>query len=390
MASTDFGGHVIECHRAELEMDESRLLTLLQSLPFESASDEWRSPFSESGFCRTHLLANSPSAFWRRLSRRFPRLSHAIGAAIAGLCDEDLLDLAEPDAYRVELAPGLSVALREGTYTTGGIGRHLYAAATALAAVLLDRAGTVECARVELAGRRVLELGCGLGLCGIVAAQRGAASVRLTDYAEASVQCAAANAALNGYDGARGDVHSARLDWDDFGSTEGGRRACAAAGLGGKAGWWPDLILAADCCYSDAMGGALIQALSFLLAAAPATTRALVINGWPNRGLRRFETLVGARDSLAAQAQQALAAGEEVATSRPYLDGEAGGSDAAENPATASAVATSAPPPPGLEALRLLGTERLTGFADHAHHLYVFCHQPQPTRLKPVTSASTC
>ncbi len=52
-------------------------------------------------------------------------------------------------------------------------------------------------AHVECAGRRVIDLGCGLGLAGIVAALRGAV-VTLVDNAQPSTQLARANAALNG------------------------------------------------------------------------------------------------------------------------------------------------------------------------------------------------
>ena len=52
-------------------------------------------------------------------------------------------------------------------------------------------------AQVECAGQRVVDLGCGLGLAGIVAALRGAV-VTLVDSADPSTQLARANAALNG------------------------------------------------------------------------------------------------------------------------------------------------------------------------------------------------
>ena len=144
---------------------------------------------------------------------------------------------------------GISVSLQEGSYATGGIGRHLYAAATALSTVLVER--SAPCIP-SLQGLRVLELGCGLGLVGLTAARLGAASVIMTDHAEASVQCAAANAALNGFSKHDG-VRSALLDWNDFSTAEGGRAACLRAGIGAgnaEEQWWPNLIVAADVCYS--------------------------------------------------------------------------------------------------------------------------------------------
>lgn len=60
-----------------------------------------------------------------------------------------------------------------------------------------SRALARRVARIECAGRRVVELGCGLGLAGIVAARRGA-RVTLVDSAAPGVQFARANGALNG------------------------------------------------------------------------------------------------------------------------------------------------------------------------------------------------
>ena len=62
--------------------------------------------------------------------------------------------------------------------------------ATTLSAFVVERRGLV-------AGRRVLELGCGRGLCGLVAAQCGAASVVLTDYEPAVLALARKNVEAN-------------------------------------------------------------------------------------------------------------------------------------------------------------------------------------------------
>lgn len=395
---------IARLHAAEMQADEALMLQILARLPFEAAPDAWKSPFADCCFCKNDLLCKSPAIFWRRLSKRFPRLRAALGSAVAALCEEDLLDLEEPATVRVDLLPGLAIALREGSYSTGGIGRHLYAAATALATVLARGDDLVSWAP-SLAGKRVLELGCGLGLVGLAAAQCGAPSVLMTDYADASVQCAAANAALNGLGPASG-VRSARLDWEHFATADSAEAACEAAGLGARTSeeadeWWPDLILAgarscrpqtrrpqrkrggpmdylqhahntlnthnplacplyvccaADVCYSDAMGDALIQALSHILQASPRSTRAIVLNGWPNRGLARLESFIGARTMLADQAQAALEAGEPAPPHRPFVDDDATSADA--------------PLPRGLETLQLVAAERLTGFAEHPHHMY--------------------
>ena len=82
-------------------------------------------------------------------------------------------------------------------YASGGVGRFVYAAARALA-TKLAAPPDVRVAALDVSGRRVLELGCGVGLVGLVAARCGAASVLMTDHADASVQQAASNAALAG------------------------------------------------------------------------------------------------------------------------------------------------------------------------------------------------
>lgn len=78
-------------------------------------------------------------------------------------------------------------------------------------------------------GRRVLELGCGLGLASIVAARAGA-RVTATDWSPASVAATADNAARNGV-----ELETAVADWDRPGN------------LLADAPW--DLVVGADILY---------------------------------------------------------------------------------------------------------------------------------------------
>jgi predicted nicotinamide N-methyase len=338
---------------AEAASDEDAVRRLLRALlaSAEAAPDAWKSPFAADDFCRQRLLAKCPAAFWRRLARRFPNCRDEVGATASALADEDLLDLAPPETTRLRLGESVELELVEGSYATGGIGRHVYAAAVALGTLLAQGRG-------DVGGKRVLELGCGLGVVGLAAARCGAASVLMTDYAAASVECATSNAARNGFGVS---VRAAQLDWRAFDTAAGGDAACAAAGVGVD-GWWPDVIIAADVCYSEEMGDAVVQTLAHLLARAPADARALVLNGWPNRGLARLETLLGARDSLSAQERTARDAGEPAPPRRPFVDGEGGREPTIESDGGR---------PRGLSSLELLAAERMTGFAEHAHHLYV-------------------
>jgi predicted nicotinamide N-methyase len=83
--------------------------------------------------------------------------------------------------------------------------------------------------RRDLEGRRVLELGCGLGVASIVAAL-GGAEVLATDWSPEALEVAAANAARN-----HADVETALVSWTDTERLVG-------------AGPW-DLVLGADLLY---------------------------------------------------------------------------------------------------------------------------------------------
>jgi predicted nicotinamide N-methyase len=63
----------------------------------------------------------------------------------------------------------------------------------------------------EIAGARVLEIGCGLGMPGLVALQSGAAHVSFSDYDQAPLDYVATSAARNGIPVERYDVRP--LDW---------------------------------------------------------------------------------------------------------------------------------------------------------------------------------
>jgi len=109
---------------------------------------------------------------------------------------------------------------------------HLWGSAVALAeAVAGERIG----------GRRVLELGCGLGLPSIAAARAGAL-VTATDWSAHAVRATAANADLNGV-----EIRTVVADWNDPGD------------LIDQAPW--DLVLAADVLYERPKSRALLGLL---------------------------------------------------------------------------------------------------------------------------------
>jgi predicted nicotinamide N-methyase len=111
-------------------------------------------------------------------------------------------------------------------------------------------ASGIELARVlagrRLAGVRVLELGCGLGVPSIAAALAGA-DVLATDWAEDAVRLVRENAARNG-----ADLAVELADWTEPGSLV-------------ERGPWP-LVLAADVLYEQRNADALLGLLPRLVA----------------------------------------------------------------------------------------------------------------------------
>jgi len=107
----------------------------------------------------------------------------------------------------------------------------------------------------EVAGRRVIDLGSGSGLCAIVASRVGAASVQAIDVDPLAEAAVALNAAVN----------RVRVGFSGRDPVDGGPPAC-------------DVILAGDVSYEELMAGRIV---AWLRAAASAGVRVLV--GDPGR-----------------------------------------------------------------------------------------------------------
>ena len=127
-------------------------------------------------------------------------------------------------------------------------------------------------APLPLAGSRVVELGCGLGLPSLVAAARGAVVVA-TDWAADAISLLARNAARNAV-----ELDAVVADWRDSSALPPGRF---------------DLILAADVLYEDRNAAPLLAMLSDRLAPGG---RALVADP----GRRHAATFVEAAEAVFA------------------------------------------------------------------------------------------
>ena len=102
-----------------------------------------------------------------------------------------------------------------------------------------------------VSGKTVLELGSGTGVGGLSAAAAGAASVLLTDGADATLELLERNAVANGH--CRADVDVARLRWGDESDLE------SAAKRGPF-----DLIMGSDLLYAPEAFPELLESLAAL------------------------------------------------------------------------------------------------------------------------------
>lgn len=121
----------------------------------------------------------------------------------------------------------------------------------------------------SLAGKRVLELGCGLALNGILAAMLGA-EVTVTDWFREAMALAQANAALNGV-----QLHTVWMDWNTPPTDQR-----------------YDLVLGADLLYERRNHAPILAALPILL--APGGVALLSDPGRPHLPAFRADLAAGA------------------------------------------------------------------------------------------------
>eukprot|EP00873_Tetraselmis_striata_P033106 jgi/Tetstr1/453370/TSEL_040359.t1 len=136
-----------------------------------------------------------------------------------------------------------------------GVGWQLWPAARVLADLLVASPALVH-------GKRVLELGAGCGLCGLVAAALGASAVELTDGAEQVVAHLRRNVEANAgppSDGPPPQTSTAVADRGGMGATTGNKQQVDEAETGSSEP--PDRVSLQDCGYKP---DAIVPAQSYL------------------------------------------------------------------------------------------------------------------------------
>lgn len=108
---------------------------------------------------------------------------------------------------------------------------------------------TAETTETLIANKRVVELGCGLGLCGLVAAKFcGAKSVLLSDREPFALHCALSTAAVNHL--SNDVVHAAILDWTILGNED--KTGTTTPTTSPFSNLQADVVLASDVLYDGA------------------------------------------------------------------------------------------------------------------------------------------
>eukprot|EP00927_Polykrikos_kofoidii_P004458 TRINITY_DN11756_c0_g1_i1.p1 TRINITY_DN11756_c0_g1~~TRINITY_DN11756_c0_g1_i1.p1 ORF type:complete len:406 (+),score=67.80 TRINITY_DN11756_c0_g1_i1:59-1219(+) len=182
---------------------------------------------------RELLVGRGASAEWLGPMLLHPELAEAAEGLM-----EELTDARRDEVLRVVL-PGsccgqplqlaVSVGAKRPDWSMAD-GRFLWHSGCALASQVLN--GTID-----VRGKRVLELGCGLGAVGLTCARAGAEAVILTDYDDDVLRACERSASLN----CLNQVSTHLLDWVEF--IEGDTVPEVLRGF--------DLILGGDIIYED-------------------------------------------------------------------------------------------------------------------------------------------
>jgi len=255
---------------------------------------------------RRELLGASASEWLARLSARAstPDIADAAGVLLDALGEAERAgDEGGHASQLVSIPVGstgsvVTIRLARARCHGGGeqpdwsmsSGMEIWAGSRVLARLLLSGEVLVE-------GRRVLELGCGLGLVGLAAARAGAQRAVLTDRDAELLRAVEASAALTGV-----EVEVALLDWDrlDDGLAALPGDGAEAGAPEGRPGF--DTLLGADIVYEEAHATALLVAVQHLLRRGVAAEAVLVTGSPASRdGVAALCRLLGVSEERFAE-----------------------------------------------------------------------------------------
>lgn len=224
------------------------------------------------------LVAGSAKEWLARMLLQLPPLADEAASLLDALQEarrNEVMNVILPGAPLGAEAIRISVASKVEDWSMAD-GRFIWHGARALVELLM----TIE---LDVRGKRVLELGSGLGLVGLTCARCGAAAVVLTDRDVDLMEACARSIALNAFD----QVSCARLDWAEVISGVADVEALGTF----------DIILGADIIYEEEHARMVLGVLQKLLRIGQATEAVLVIGDASARwGAAAFERLLGASD----------------------------------------------------------------------------------------------
>lgn len=174
------------------------------------------------------------------------------------------MSLVEPESDDAVLSPLWS----DGTWT----GSLIWDSAVYASDMLLTDAWANR-----LRGKSLLELGCGLGLPGLVGHAMGASPVLLTDR-RVVVELVQDGLTANGHP--QSEIRAVELAWSDEAAA-----SFKAEHLEGKA---PDCIIACDCIFAPIFGSAFLLLQMLLAFAAPSTIMLVILERRDDDGAEPF------------------------------------------------------------------------------------------------------
>lgn len=208
----------------------------------------------------------------RHLKSDDPEIVDLAAAAIASLAGQG--------TYTTEVeAGGVKLKITERGFAGSGdtLGNQIWPSAFRLCTICSSVSVNVD--NHAIAGRRVIELGCGPGLPGLLCARLGASAVLLTDFEPGVLEIARKNIRNNP------DVASvcevAALDWT-------GNLAEFVSSYGKF-----DIVLAADCVYNAEHAAAVANAIAAVLQPTPEAVAVIVLGDRSARyGIDKFEEAI--------------------------------------------------------------------------------------------------